>query len=127
MNRVLADLAAIDACRDAREWGSKFSDPQAAWDKCPHPSWMLWLLGQVSGPVGDPKRVALTALCTAVAQLEEDAGKRQRCLDNAALITHSADSVSAHAAASFGSSQRTVACRAIRAQYPNVPTVGGDC
>lgn len=52
-------LKSIGACDEAVKYASAHTSLKAAWEACPRPNWMLWLLGKVKHD--DPKAYRLYA------------------------------------------------------------------
>lgn len=40
------------ACREAREWASRYESLQTAWSLCQRPSWMCWYLWKSGAAIG---------------------------------------------------------------------------
>ena len=56
-------LREIGACRNSVGWAVSQPSRAAAWQNCERGDWLLWLLGELSGPVGSKsrKKLVLTA------------------------------------------------------------------
>ena len=64
--KYIHKLEALGACPEALDWlrAEKHPTLAAAWVACPRGDWMLWLIGHLSGRVGDPRRLQMApALC----------------------------------------------------------------
>ena len=44
VTRLRKLLLQHNACGDGLEWAAGYSTPQAAWDACTNPEWLLWAL-----------------------------------------------------------------------------------
>jgi len=63
------DSIPTNACADAVAYCKTQRSFAAAWKDCKRGDWMLWILGRLAGPVGDPKRKPLVLAACACARL----------------------------------------------------------
>ena len=69
MKTVADRIKHLHPCADAMTWAAGYTSAAKAWRECPDGSWMLWLLGMLSGPVGSKSRKKLVLAACKCARL----------------------------------------------------------
>jgi hypothetical protein len=110
-------LEKFSPCSEAMEWLQTQPAPEVAWAVCPDGSWMLWLLGRLSGKPGSVKRkrLALAACDCASAASAAYAVYAAYAAASAAYASAAAD-----AARSLTLKQ---CAKIVRKHYPKPPVI----
>jgi len=66
---IVASVRKMGACPEAVAWLAEQKNPAQAWRGCERGDWMLWLVGKLAGPVGDPRRKKLVLAACGCARL----------------------------------------------------------
>jgi len=66
---IVASVRKMGACPEAVAWLAEHKNPTQAWRDCERGDWMLWLVGKLAGPVGDPRRKKLVLAACGCARL----------------------------------------------------------
>lgn len=85
-------LIEIDACEPAIKWARTQESYEVAWAECTSPSWMLWLIGRLSGDAGSNERRRLVLLACDIAEHDDrydpDCLADVKCLETARNWAH---------------------------------------
>ena len=69
INEYILKIKKLGACEEAVLDAHNYETSQELWDKCERGDWMLWLIGRMSGGVGDERRKQLVLTACKCARL----------------------------------------------------------
>ena len=130
MKTVADRIKHLRPCGNALTWAAGYTSAAKAWRECEDGSWMLWLLGRHSGPVGSKsrKKLVLAAYkCARLALTHVPAGELRplRAIETAERYCRgeaTIDDVEA-AARAAGAAVRKQCADIVRESYPKPPAI----